>query len=363
MKARLLLITMIFALCSAAAAANAPNADFKLEKLGDGVWAAIGSDSGKAGANTGFVVGQDGVAVIDTFEDPGAAKELLAAIREITPLPIRFVVNTHYHLDHVNGNDVFAAAGATILAQRNVRAWMRTENLKWWGDKIKPEVKARVESLKLPDVVYDSGVDLHLGSRKLEVTVYPGHTGGDSVVYVHDAGVMFCGDLFWNHHIPNLTDATTGAWIKTLDSLVGSGAGKFVAGHGEPGTSLDVRAFQQYLKDLRAAVGRAQGKSGDAIVQAVLPELQAKYGGWGFFQEFAKANIRQTGEELAGTKRVPQAAGSTASAEPHAPYLPLRVQVGEKAPDFTLPAAGGGEVKLSSLEGHNVLLDFFEGFW
>ena len=363
MKARLLLISILFALSTAAFAANAPAADFKLEKLGDGVWAAIGSDSGKAGANAGFVVGQDGVAVIDTFEDPGAAKELLAAIRQITPLPIRFVVNTHYHIDHVNGNDVFAAAGATILAQRNVRAWMRTENLKWWGDKIKPEVKARVESLKLPDVVYDDGVDLYLGSRKLEVRVYPGHTGGDSVVYVHDAGVMFCGDLFWNHHIPNLIDATTSAWTKTLDALVGSGAGKFVAGHGEPGTSLDVRAFQQYLVDLRAAVGREKEKSGDALVAAVLPELQAKYGGWGFFQEFTKANIRQTGEELAGTKRVPQAGEGAASGEPHAPYLPLRVQVGEKAPDFTLPAAGGGEVKLSSLEGHNVLLDFFEGFW
>ena len=295
-------------LCGLATAANAPAPDFKLEKLGAGVWAAIGSDGGKAGANAGFVVGDDGVAVIDTFEDPGAAKELLAEIRKITPLPIRFVINTHYHLDHVNGNDVFAAAGATILAQRNVRDWERSENLKWWGDKIKPEVKARVESLKLPDVVYDSGVDLFLGSRKLEVRSYPGHTGGDSIVYIHDAGVVFCGDLFWKEHIPNLIDATTKAWVPTLDALVGYGAGKFVPGHGEPGTSLDVKAFQQYLVDLRAAVAQAQtaGKNGDALVEVVLPELHAKYSDWGFFQHFAKANIQQTSEELHGTKRVPK---------------------------------------------------------
>ncbi len=365
MKKMLRAVLAAVALSFLAMAASGPTPDFKLVNLGAGVWAAIGSDSGKAGANAGFVVGEDGVAVIDTFEDPGAAKELLAEIRKITPLPIRFVVNTHYHLDHVNGNDVFAAAGATILAQRNVRDWERTENLKWWGDKIKPEVKARVESLKLPDVVYDQGVDLYLGSRKIEVRSYPGHTGGDSIVYVHDAGVMFCGDLFWNRHIPNLTDATTGAWTKTLDTLVGSGAGKFVPGHGEPGTSLEVKAFQQYLEDLRAAVGRARaaGKSNVALVEAVLPEMQAKYGSWGFFKEFAKSNIEQTSQELAGTKRVPKPAESTASSTQKVPYLPLRVQVGEKAPDFELPSAGGGTVRLSAMEGHDVLLDFYEGFW
>ena len=349
----------------AATATTAPAADFKLENMGEGVWAAIGSDGGKAGANAGFVVGEDGVAVIDTFEDPSAAKELLTEIRQITPLPIRYVVNTHYHLDHVNGNDVFAAAGATILAQRNVRDWERTENLKWWGDKIKPEVKARVESLKLPDVVYESGVDLYLGSRKLEVRSYPGHTGGDSIVYIHDAGVVFCGDLFWKEHIPNLTDASTDAWTKTLETIVGYGAGKFVPGHGEPGTALDVKAFRQYLLDLREAVrsGQMAGESGDALVQAVLPELKAKYGSWGFFKEFAQANIRQTLEELAGTKRVPRAAESAAAADPAVPYLPLRVRVGEKAPDFTLPSADGKPVQLSSLAGHTVLLDFYEGFW
>src|SRR5579862_5664007 len=231
------------------AAATKP--DFRLQQIGRGVWAAIVNDEGLAGGNAGFVIGDDGVLVVDTFQDPRPAKVMLAEIRKITPLPIRFVVNTHYHLDHVNGNDVFAAAGATILAQRNVRAWMRTENLKWWGDKIKPEVKARVESLKLPDVVYDQGVDLYLGSRKIEVRSYPGHTGGDSIVYVQDAGVVFCGDLFWNRHIPNLTDATTGAWLKSLDNLAGYEAQTFVPGHGEVGHLSDKKAFRQYLADLR----------------------------------------------------------------------------------------------------------------
>src|SRR3974377_366806 len=101
--------------------------DFRLQKIGNGVWAAIVSDEGLAGGNAGFVIGDDGVLVIDTFQDPQPARAMLAEIRKVTPLPIRFVVNTHYHLDHVNGNDVFAAAGATIVAHRNGGGWSRTE--------------------------------------------------------------------------------------------------------------------------------------------------------------------------------------------------------------------------------------------
>src|SRR5271166_1963403 len=129
--------------------------DFQLQKIGNGIWAAIVNDEGLAGGNAGFVIGDDGVLVIDTFQDPRPARAMLAEIRKLTPLPIRFVVNTHYHLDHVNGNDVLAAAGAVIVAHRNVRAWIRTENFKMLDPPVTAEKKARVASLKLPDVVYD----------------------------------------------------------------------------------------------------------------------------------------------------------------------------------------------------------------
>src|SRR5271169_4240948 len=141
--------------------------DFQLQKIGNGVWAAVVNDEGLAGGNAGFVIGDDGVLVIDTFQDPRPAKVLLAEIRKLTPLPIRFVVNTHYHLDHVNGNDVFAAAGATIVAHRKVRAWMRSENIKMLDPPVTAEKKARVQSLTLPTVVYDSHIELYLGSRRI----------------------------------------------------------------------------------------------------------------------------------------------------------------------------------------------------
>jgi len=286
--------------------------DFQLQKIGPGIWAAIVSDTGLAGGNAGFVIGDDGVLVIDTFQDPRPAKTLLAEIRKLTPLPIRFVVNTHYHLDHVNGNDVFAAAGATIVAHRNVRAWMRTENIKMLDPPVTPEKKARVASLTLPTVVYDSHLDLFLGARRINVRYYPGHTGGDSVVSIPDAHVVFCGDMLWKDHIPNLIDASTGPWVQSLDAMPKDyGPSTWVPGHGGIASAQDVVTFRKYLADLRAQVKRAQAekksgkKSGDAIVQEILPSLKANYGKWGFFNDYAADDIQQIAQEFSGTKRLP----------------------------------------------------------
>src|SRR5215469_1042775 len=248
-----------------ALAAEAP--DFTVKKIAMGVYAAISPDRSKAGSNAGFIVGSAGVLVVDTFVDVGPAKELLAEIRKTTNLPIRFVVNTHYHLDHTGGNAVFAEAGATILAHRNVRSWLRSENMKFFPD-AKAEQKARVESLVLPDVVYTDAVDIYLGSRLLQVRYMLGHTGGDSVVIIPDANVVFSGDLIWQKHFPNLIDANTADWIKSLEQLqTDHPSAAFVSGHGDLATPQDVRNFHDYLIVLRddVAKAQAQGKSGNEL--------------------------------------------------------------------------------------------------
>src|SRR5579863_7598614 len=281
---------------------------YRLQKIGDGVWAAIASDDGLAGGNAGFVIGDDGVAVIDTFQDPRPAQALLLEIRKLTPLPIRFVVNTHYHLDHVSGNGVFAAAGATIVAQRNVRAWIRTENVKLLDPPVTPEKMALLQTLVLPTVVYDRHVDLYLGSRKLSVRYYPGHTGGDSVVWLQDARVVFCGDMLWKDHVPNLIDSTTQAWVGSLDAMRKDyGQAVWVPGHGGVADGRDVQTFRTYLVELREGVGRERtaGHTGEAMTNALLPDLRSKYGGWGFFSDYAAAGIEQTDREMEGTKKVP----------------------------------------------------------
>lgn len=307
-KPRLLaVVALVGALATPAVVADAPQY-FTLHRLGDGVYGAVGREGSGAGSNAGFVIGDDGVAVVDTFQKAEAAAELLSAIRKLTPLPVRFVVDTHYHLDHVAGNGVFHDAGAAIVAQTNVRAWERTENLKWWGDHVPDAARKLVESLTLPDLTYEDAIDLWLGGRHLEVRSLPGHTGSDSIVVVPDADVVFTGDLFWNRTLPNTTDADTAAWVGTVERLVADHPdASFVPGHGEPGTADDLRAFGGYLRALRRDVARATeaGEDGQALVDAVLPKIREGYGDWAFFDHFAEENITQAEAEQRGTKRRP----------------------------------------------------------
>ena len=299
-------------LVSSAAIAQSP-APFNLIPLDHGAWAAIDNPAAKeaqSGSNAGFVIGPEGVAVIDTFESPDAAKRMLAAIQEKTKLPVHFVINTHYHLDHVAGNDAFAAAGAVVIAQDNVRDWERTENLKFFGSKITADQRKFVETLGLPTVTYTQGATIYLGDdRKVILRVMPGHTGGDTVVYDPESNVVFCGDLFWNHTLPNLIDASTNLWIETLDKLLADyPTATFVPGHGDqPGHAPEVRAFRDYLAFLRAAIAKAQseGKQGDALLHTVLPQVKEKYGSWNFF-DFATPDIQRTDEELRGVKKIPK---------------------------------------------------------
>ncbi len=304
----------IIALCTvwASCAQRSPEPPFTLKHVGPNAWAAIDNPkaTSPAAANAGFVIGDDGVVVIDTFFSEDAAKQLLAAIQERTKLPVKYVINTHYHIDHVAGNRVFANQGAGILAQRNVRGWIHSENLRLIGDFLTPELKAQTESLVAPSVDYEAASHLYLGSRAIYVRSFPGHTGGDSIVFVPDAKVAFLGDLFWHNMLPNLIDASTGQWVETLDAIAAMNVPNytFVPGHGDVGNANDVVAFREYLTTLRALItdARAQERRGEALTQSVVPKLKEKFGRWEFAEPLAKSNVLETEAELSGTKRVPQ---------------------------------------------------------
>ena len=296
----------IFVAVSAAASAQSP-LPFELKEIGPGVYAAIDGPEHKAGSNAGFVVGDDGVLVVDAFFTVDAAKALVGEIRRITPKPIRYVVNTHYHADHTGGDQVLRDAGAIIIAQKNVRGWVRVNNVNLFGDRITPALKARIEALPLPDVTTDKNITVWLGSRKVVVSTVLGHTGGDLTVSIPDAKVLFTGDMLWRRIPPNLIDGSVSEWLATDAGFELMAGTTFVPGHGDIANAKDVAEFRTYLTDLRRFVidGRKAGLKGDALVQAVAPKIRAAYPDWTISDRAIAAEVKYMDQELAGTKTRP----------------------------------------------------------
>lgn len=300
---------MLFALGSVASA-QAPALPFVLKQVAPGVYAAIDGPDHKAGSNAGFVIGDDGVLVVDAFFTVDAARALVGEIHRLTPKPIRYVVNTHYHADHTGGDQALRDAGAIIIAHRNVRGWVRTNNVNLFGDRITPELKARIAALPLPDLTTDKDLTVWLGSRKVVVRSVLGHTGGDLTVFVPDAKVLFTGDMLWRKVPPNLIDGSVKEWTATdadFAAMPDAAHMVFVPGHGDVANLADVKDFRAYLLDLKrlTAEGRKTGLKDDALVAYVEPKLKALHPDWTISDRAAAFEVRYMDQELSGTKKRP----------------------------------------------------------
>jgi cyclase len=294
--------------------ATAAALPFVLTQVGPGVYAAIDGPEHKAGSNAGFVIGDDGVLVIDSFFNLDAARALVGEIHRLTPKPIRFVVNTHYHVDHTGGDQALRDAGAIIIAHKNVRGWVRVNNINLLGDRITPEMRSRIEALPLPDLVTDQDLIVWLGSRKVVIRTVLGHTGGDLTAFVPDAHVLFTGDMLWRRIPPNLIDGSVKEWSATdgdFERMPDAAHIVFVPGHGDVADVNDVADFRAYLADLRRLVveGRKAGLKDDGLAQSVEPKLKSLHPDWTISDRAVAAEVRYMAQELAGTKKRPVPAG------------------------------------------------------
>jgi cyclase len=281
------------------------------------------------------VIGDEGVLIFDTFYTPAAQEELIVEISALTKLPIKFAVNSHYHLDHTGGNQVLAARGIPIIAHDNVLKWQTTKNKRFLpaaeelqkrrADAAKqlsetPEdqkdKRAQFERqirrldammtirLTNPSVSFGAGiVHLFLGKREVVLFTLPGHTGGDVLAYVPDANVVFTGDLGWSKTLPNLVDATVNDWIPTLDKVLTQyPTAKFIPGHGNVAEAVELRDFRDYLDELRTRV--RQGITDGLTIEQAKQQLKLpeKYKSFAF-QNFGTPNVEDMYKELKGAKQ------------------------------------------------------------
>lgn len=260
----LILHGMLIAL-TATAAPDRPRA----VPVADGVWMVEGkSELGSSAnrnfiSNAAFVVTADRVVVFDALGSPALAEELVAEIRRVTPLPIRHVIVSHYHADHVYGLQVFKALGAEIIAHEGGRDYLNSDTaslrLKASRDELFPWIDETTRLVPADRWLSDS-LQLTLGGTEFRIGhAGPAHTSEDLVVWLPQRKVLLSGDIVFRARVPFVGQADSEAWVAALDRLLGYDAKIIVPGHGPVSTNAraDLQLTRDYLVHLRKSMEEA----------------------------------------------------------------------------------------------------------
>ncbi len=235
-----------------------------------------------AGGNLAVSTGDDGVLVVDDQFAPLAPK-IHAAIKALTDKPVRFVVNTHYHGDHVGGNVAMHDLGAIIVAQENVRRRMTRDQFNAvFEDTIRATAPAA-----WPVVTFADSLTFHWNGQTIRVLhVKPAHTDGDAILHFAEANVVHMGDCFFNGLYPVIDVSSGGSlegMIEADDRILAfaDAQTQIVPGHGPLGDVKSLRAFRDMLATVRDRVKPLvrSGKSLQEIIAAKpLADLDATWG-------------------------------------------------------------------------------------
>ncbi len=235
-----------------------------------------------AGGNVAVVAGTDGVFLVDDQFAP-LTEKIRAAVARISPAPVRFVLNTHWHGDHTGGNENLGRAGALIVAHDNVRTRMSADQ---FMNRMTDTVKASPPGA-LPVVTFTSAVTFHLNGDEVHAFhVPPAHTDGDAVVHFRRADVVHMGDTYFNGLYPYIDISSGGSvdgMIAAADRVLAMTreGTRIIPGHGPLSGRAELRAYRDMLATVRDRV-RALVREGKTLqqVQAAKPsaEFDARWG-------------------------------------------------------------------------------------
>jgi glyoxylase-like metal-dependent hydrolase (beta-lactamase superfamily II) len=264
-------IVIVVVLLIAAVSGNAL-AGQGLTKIADNVYSYVDVKNAGGGnsfaANAGIVVGTDGILVIDTLISAKEAKRFLADIRKVSSKPIRYVVNTHYHLDHAFGNGEFAKAGGTIIAHQADRKNLEQKGegvLKSAGEfGLTPE-DIRGTEITLPALTFTDRMTVYLGDEKVElIYVGPSHTEGSVLVWLPERKILFTGDILFTDFHPYMGEGDLAGWIRNLDYILSLDVKTIIPGHGPISGKKEVEQMKEYLVAFDKKAKELAAKTGDA---------------------------------------------------------------------------------------------------
>ncbi|MGQ9369358.1 MBL fold metallo-hydrolase [Azospirillum sp. ST 5-10] len=263
--------------------------------------------------NSGVIVGDDGVMVIDARATPAMAEDLVRHIRRVTDKPVRHVLLTHYHAVRVLGASGYRADN--VIASDATLELIRERGQQDMDSEIQrfPRLFRAVESvpgLTWPTIVFHDRLVMWMGKREVHIIhAGRGHTKGDTVVWLPKEKVLFSGDLVEYGATPYCGDAYFTDWPGTLDRLGAFAADKMVPGRGEAltdgGQVRDALAQTRgFLTDLTAVVkeGVAAGHGLQQVYRTALERLEPTYGGWVIFQHCMPFNVTRCFDEMSGIR-------------------------------------------------------------
>lgn len=304
---RVLLTCLVAILLVGAAAGAEPVAPLPVTEVAEGVFVAVGPHELATPANAdhisnaSFVVGGDAVAVIDTGGSFVVGRRLLAAIRARTERPIRYVINTHDHPDHVFGNAAFLETGAAIVghwALPDALAERADVYLGATRDLIGAEAFTGTRAIP-PTVLVRDRLTLDLGGRRLILEAWPAaHTNTDLTVLDERTGTWLLGDLLFSGHVPAL-DGSLKGWLAVIETLKTRTVARAVPGHGPAVMPWPqaLEPMERYLRTLAADVRRAI-RDGRTMQQAAEAAALSERSRWALFDDFNARNAIAAYHEL-----------------------------------------------------------------
>ena len=202
-------------------------------------------------ANAGIIIGDKGIVVVDTLISAKTARGLMEDIRKISDKPISYVVNTHYHLDHVFGNSEFEKPGTIIVAHENNRASVeknKEQALKYAKDMGLTDEDLEGTRMVLPALTFSEKMSIDIGKERVEL-IHPGpsHTAGSILVYLPAQKVLFAGDILFTDFHPFMGEGDIGGWLKVLDYMLELDVEKIIPGHGPLSGKKDLRDMRDYI--------------------------------------------------------------------------------------------------------------------